>query len=118
MTDDTARVLAALRAGLDIPVRVTFPQDEAVCESALLPPAETHPMAVVDGEPLMTSVTQDVILNAPTCARLRAHAARAADALAGLGYALIAADPGSTLPRGMTLHFEAIFDEEGGVYHP
>ena len=110
MTDDTARVLTALKAalGAEVSVSVSWPERGPECPAALLPPAGRVPCLGLDGNILLTEISQDLLLTARSFAQLRGLADRAEEALRGLGYALTDMSVPEGLPRAMALRFRAV----------
>ena len=108
MTDDTARVLDALRTALgpSVTVLVARPEAPAACPCVLLLPAAQAPALQARGEVLLTHCVQPVRLVARSVLQAAALAAQAADVLTALGYRLTATAAEPAPPRGLTLRFE------------
>ena len=121
MTDDTSRVLAALRAGLEagVAVRAAWAEAPAVCPAAVLMPARCVPALSAAEDTLLTEVTQAIRLTARRFAQLRRLSAQAEAAMTALGYALTDMEAGDGAPRAVLLRFRGYTDGEtmtdGGI---
>ena len=118
MTEETARVLAALENAMPdgAAVRISRPETEARCPAVLVQPAERLPVCVSGGETLLTRVTQPVRIIARSMGQLDGFTDRAVTAMSGLGYRLIEAQSVEGLPRARTLTFRATADSAGFIY--
>ncbi len=114
MTDDTARVLAALKTalGTEVSVTVAWPEQKAALPAAVLLPARRIPACEAGGEILLTEITQTVCLTARSFAALNRMADQAEQAMRGLGYSLCEMSAENTPPRRMTMAFRSVTDGE------
>ena len=112
MTDDQARVLAALQSGLDsdVTVRVAWAEVQTACPAAAVLPARCIPVCAAAGETLLTEITQTIRLTARSYTQLSRLAGQTEDVMLTLGYALTDMKTENGTPRAMTMRFRAVTD--------
>lgn len=118
MANDTDRIVAALRAGLDpgVGILVARPEQDVTCPCVLLSPPARAPALQAHGAALLTRVVQTVGVSARSHWQTAALAGQAADILMGLGYRLTDSRPSPAPPRGLSLRFEAFEGADGLIY--